>query len=76
MVHHIEIEDRQPPASPDAGGFLYVALDHLNRVITLLSSIALVVAAFVLTYSVFSRYFFHFSTMASSKSATCKPFFL
>ena len=63
MVHHIgEIEDRQPPASPDAGGLLYVALDYLNRAITLLSSIALVVAALVLTYSVFSRYFFHFST--------------
>ena len=30
--------------------------------IVLLSSIALVLAAFVLTYSVASRYFFHFST--------------
>ncbi len=30
--------------------------------IVLFSSIALVIAAFVLTYSVASRYFFHFST--------------
>jgi len=34
----------------------------LNHIVVLLSSIALVVASFVLTYSVASRYFFHFST--------------
>src|SRR5947209_19147394 len=37
-------------------------LAHINDAIVLLSSIALVIAAFVLTYSVASRYFFHFST--------------
>lgn len=57
-----EIEEGQPLASPDAGGFLYVALARLNSAIVLVSSIALVIAALVLTYSVFSRYFFHFST--------------
>jgi TRAP-type C4-dicarboxylate transport system permease small subunit len=34
----------------------------VNSVVTIISSIALVVASFVLTYSVASRYFFHFST--------------
>jgi len=34
----------------------------LNHLVVLVSSIALVVASFVLTYSVASRYFFHFST--------------
>jgi TRAP-type C4-dicarboxylate transport system permease small subunit len=37
-------------------------LARVNQVIVLLSSVALVAAAFVLTYSVASRYFFHFST--------------
>jgi TRAP-type C4-dicarboxylate transport system permease small subunit len=35
---------------------------RVNQLIVLLSSVALVTAAFVLTYSVASRYFFHFST--------------
>ena len=34
----------------------------VNYVVTIISSIGLVVASFVLTYSVASRYFFHFST--------------
>ena len=34
----------------------------VNSVIVLLSSVALVIAALVLTYSVASRYFLHFST--------------
>src|SRR5689334_18548247 len=34
----------------------------VNRLVVLASSIALVVASVVLTYSVASRYFFHFST--------------
>jgi TRAP-type C4-dicarboxylate transport system permease small subunit len=37
-------------------------LHRINQAIVLASSVALVVAAFVLTYSVASRYFFHFST--------------
>ena len=42
---------------------LPIASSHgVNRAIVLVSSIALVLAAFVLTYSVASRYFFHFST--------------
>src|SRR5262245_30962718 len=34
----------------------------VNHVVTVISSIGLVIASFVLTYSVASRYFFHFST--------------
>ena len=45
----------------DTAGFeRFVA--PVNYVVTIISSIALVGAAFVLSYSVASRYFFHFST--------------
>src|SRR5262245_19701158 len=45
----------------DTAGFeRFVA--PVNYVVTVVSSIALVIASFVLTYSVASRYFFHFST--------------
>jgi TRAP-type C4-dicarboxylate transport system permease small subunit len=37
-------------------------LVRINYVVTVASSIALVIASFVLTYSVASRYLFHFST--------------
>ena len=45
----------------DAAG-LERLMSPLNYVVTIVSSVALVVAAFVLSYSVASRYFFHFST--------------
>src|SRR5215475_2991919 len=45
----------------DAAG-LERLMAPLNYVVTIVSSIALVVASFVLSYSVASRYFFHFST--------------
>jgi TRAP-type C4-dicarboxylate transport system permease small subunit len=45
----------------DAAG-LERLMAPLNYVVTIVSSVALVVAAFVLSYSVASRYFFHFST--------------
>src|SRR5262245_9805927 len=46
---------------PPAGRFERV-LAAVNHIVVILSSIALVIASIVLTYSVFSRYFFHFST--------------
>jgi TRAP-type C4-dicarboxylate transport system permease small subunit len=49
-------------SSADAPSVADRILARVNGVIVLLSSIALVAAAFVLTYSVASRYFFHFST--------------
>src|SRR5215467_6300319 len=64
MVHGLDdVETDSLAASiPDAAGPVDRAFAHLNAVIVLLSSIALVAAAVVLTYSVASRYFFHFST--------------
>jgi TRAP-type C4-dicarboxylate transport system permease small subunit len=52
-------------AAPSHAGATSIAARILARInwgIVLLSSVALVAAAFVLTYSVASRYFFHFST--------------
>ena len=46
----------------DAAGPLERLLDRVNRLIVIVSSVALVAAACVLTYSVASRYFLHFST--------------
>jgi TRAP-type C4-dicarboxylate transport system permease small subunit len=64
MAHGLDdVETASLAASPpDAAGPVERAFARLNQVIVLLSSIALVVAGFVLTYSVASRYFFHFST--------------
>ena len=46
----------------DGAGAFECIFARVNRLIVLLSSIALVAASLVLTYSVGSRYFFHFST--------------
>ena len=62
MVHTLDaIETPAPPATV-AGGPVGRATAFVNRAIVVLSSIALVIASFVLTYSVASRYFLHFST--------------
>src|SRR5436190_8940710 len=64
MAHGLdEVETAIAAASPtDAAGPVDRIFARINAAIVLLSSIALVAASFVLTYSVFSRYFFHFST--------------
>src|SRR5215468_11457717 len=46
----------------DAAGPVSRLLIRINQLIVIVSSVALVVASVVLTYSVASRYFFHFST--------------
>jgi TRAP-type C4-dicarboxylate transport system permease small subunit len=51
------VSDTASPASPIERAFA-----ALNRLIVLVSSVALVIASAVLTYSVLSRYFLHFST--------------
>jgi TRAP-type C4-dicarboxylate transport system permease small subunit len=61
MVHTLDAVET-PPAPAMAHGPVGRALAFVNRVIVLLSSIALVIASFVLTYSVASRYFLHLST--------------
>jgi TRAP-type C4-dicarboxylate transport system permease small subunit len=64
MVHGLDTVGTASEAvsiEEDTAGFeRFVA--PINYVVTIVSSTALVVAAFVLTYSVASRYFFHFST--------------
>jgi TRAP-type C4-dicarboxylate transport system permease small subunit len=63
MAHVFEGVDPTPPeADPGAGGPVGRFLAVVNRVIVALSSVALVVASLVLTYSVLSRYFLHLST--------------
>jgi TRAP-type C4-dicarboxylate transport system permease small subunit len=64
MVHVFDgAETAAPPeADSGAGGPVGRLFAFVNSVIVLLSSIALVLAALVLTYSVASRYFLHLST--------------
>lgn len=62
MVHTLEAVETSPAPAAVAGGPVGRALTLVNRLIVLLSSIALVIASFVLTYSVTSRYFLHLST--------------
>jgi TRAP-type C4-dicarboxylate transport system permease small subunit len=64
MQHGLDtVETDVPAASPgDAAGPLARAFGLLNKAIVSLSSVALVGAACVLTYSVASRYFLHLST--------------
>jgi TRAP-type C4-dicarboxylate transport system permease small subunit len=62
MVHTLDaVEDPPSPPTP-VGGPLGRGLAFINATVVLLSSIALVIAATVLTYSVVSRYFLHLST--------------
>jgi TRAP-type C4-dicarboxylate transport system permease small subunit len=56
------VTEKPPESDKDAGGVFGFALSRLNSVIVFLSSIALVIAALVLTYSVVTRYFLHLST--------------
>jgi TRAP-type C4-dicarboxylate transport system permease small subunit len=64
MAHGLDGVETDGLTAPPVGaaGIADRILDGVNRAIVLISSIALVLAAFVLTYSVASRYFFHFST--------------
>lgn len=64
MSHGFELEPARGPAPPDNAivAAAMAALDRLNRGLMLVSMIALVLTAFVLTYSVVSRYFFHAPT--------------
>lgn len=62
MVHTLDAIETAPAPAAVARGPVGRALAFVNHVIVVLSSIALVVASFVLTYSVASRYFLHLST--------------
>jgi TRAP-type C4-dicarboxylate transport system permease small subunit len=62
MVHTLDAVETSSAPATVAGGVVGRALALANRVIVLVSSIALFLASFVLTYSVVSRYFLHLST--------------
>ena len=62
MVHTLDAIETPPAPATAAGGPVGRALTLVNRVIVVMSSIALVIASIVLTYSVASRYFLHLST--------------
>ena len=62
MVHTLDAVETPPEPAAVIGGPFGRALALVNNVIVLLSSIALVIASIVLTYSVASRYFLHLST--------------
>jgi TRAP-type C4-dicarboxylate transport system permease small subunit len=64
VSHGFELEPARGPAPPDNAivAAAMAALDRLNRGLMFASMIALVLTAFVLTYSVVSRYFFHAPT--------------
>src|SRR5579871_4134439 len=62
MVHTLDAVQTSPAPTVVPGGPFGRALSLINQVIVLLSSIALVIASLVLTYSVASRYFLHLST--------------
>jgi len=64
MVHGLDtVGTASEAVSPkgDTAGFERL-IAPVNYVVTVVASVALVVASFVLSYSVASRYFFHFST--------------
>jgi len=56
------VTEKPPESDKGAGGFFGLLLARLNGVIVFVSSIALVMAALVLTYSVVTRYFLRLST--------------
>jgi TRAP-type C4-dicarboxylate transport system permease small subunit len=64
MTHGLDVVETATSAAADADavGVLHRVVRGLNSLIVILSSIALVVASCVLTYSVVSRYFLHLST--------------
>src|SRR6266568_9576322 len=63
-MHGLDAVETEIPAVPaaEAAGALERLLFGINHVIVIVSSVALVIASGVLTYSVASRYFLHFST--------------
>src|ERR1700757_189607 len=64
-MHGLDAVETAPmEATPALGAASPVerAFAAVNRVIVIISSVALVIASGVLTYSVLSRYFLHFST--------------
>jgi TRAP-type C4-dicarboxylate transport system permease small subunit len=64
MAHSLDEFDDSTSIAPAAAAANPVqrAWDLFNQLVVIVSSVALVVASFVLTYSVVTRYFLHYST--------------
>jgi len=62
MVHSLDAVESPVASETVAAGPFARALGFINAAIVRVSSVALVIAALVLTYSVASRYFLHLST--------------
>jgi len=63
MVHVIEGVETSAPAAPvDGASGAERILARINQAVVIASSVALIIASIVLTYSVASRYFLHLST--------------
>jgi TRAP-type C4-dicarboxylate transport system permease small subunit len=62
MAHGFDSAAIPAASAEDAGGLFAAMLATINRVVVILASIALVLAACVLTYSVVVRYFLKIST--------------
>jgi TRAP-type C4-dicarboxylate transport system permease small subunit len=62
MVHGLDIVEAEQGEPSVSDGPVDRAVAAINRIIVILSSIALVLAGFVLTYSVVVRYFLKYST--------------
>ena len=62
MVHGLDIVETEQGGPSASDGPVGRAVAAINRIIVILSSIALVLAGFVLTYSVVVRYFLKYST--------------
>jgi TRAP-type C4-dicarboxylate transport system permease small subunit len=58
----LDVRAEPPAPAPGVRGALERALWRVNRVVTIAGMVALLVASFVLTYSVFSRYLFKAAT--------------
>ncbi len=54
--------EKAPAPRDGAAGVVDIAVARINGIIVIVSSVALVVASIVLTYSVVTRYFLHLST--------------
>jgi TRAP-type C4-dicarboxylate transport system permease small subunit len=62
MTHGLDLVETEPAAAPPNGSAADRALAFINGIVVKLSSVALVAAGFVLTYSVIVRYFLKIST--------------
>jgi TRAP-type C4-dicarboxylate transport system permease small subunit len=64
MGHSLDDVERSTSTAPAKGaiGLIDRVWDRLNYIVVVLSSVALVIASGVLTYSVITRYYLHYST--------------